>query len=157
MRELPSIRFASQDEYDLLGEVMYDAVRHGPSDYTEEQRQAWVPEPRSGTEWHNRLRNQSVFVAVDVDTILGFMSLKDYCYIDLAYIRPAHQGSGLFRRLLNEITKLARRSNAPRIWVHASLMAQPAFGALGFRIVQEEVVELGGQSLHRYEMEKSLC
>jgi putative acetyltransferase len=136
---------------------MYDAVRHGRSDYSEEQRQAWVPDPRSDVDWHNRLLKQQVLVAVNATTIAGFMSLADNGYIDLAYIRPTNQSTGIFRRLFNEVEELAMRLKAKRLWVHASLMAQPAFTAMGFSIVREEVVELGGQSFQRYEMEKTLC
>lgn len=152
-----SIRLATVKDYDLLGEVMYDAVRHGRSDYSEEQRQAWVPEPRSGVDWHNRLLTQKVLVADNMTTIVGFMSLAENGYIDFAYIRPATQSTGLFRRLFNEVEELAMQLSEKRLWVHASLMAQPAFTAMGFSIVREEVVELGGQSFQRYEMEKVLC
>lgn len=152
----PAIRLATVNDYDLLGEVMYDAVRHGRSDYSEKQRQAWVPSPQQGNDWHKRLSHQKVLVADELATIAGFMSLADADYIDLAYIRPARQGTGLFRRLFIEVERLAINSNARRLWVHASLMAQPAFTSMGFRVVRDEVVEVRGQSLPRYVMEKVL-
>ena len=98
-----------------------------------------------------------VLVADNMTTIVGFMSLAENGYIDFAYIRPATQSTGLFRRLFNEVEELAMQLSEKRLWVHASLMAQPAFTAMGFSIVREEVVELGGQSFQRYEMEKVLC
>ena len=38
-------------DHEALGEVMYAAVRNGPSRYTPAQQVAWVPEPRRGTAW----------------------------------------------------------------------------------------------------------
>jgi len=43
-----------------------------------------------------------------------------------------------------------------RIWVHASLMAAPAFDAMGFKRLKRERVQLGDQHLERFEMEKRL-
>lgn len=74
------------------------------------------------------------------------MSLASYGYIDCAFIRPSAQGTGVFRRLYESIEVLARRNNETRLWVHASLMAQPAFGAMGFVITKRETVQVGDRS-----------
>lgn len=150
------IRLATAADYTQLGELMYEAVRHSASPYTEAQRQAWMPEPRSGAEWDARLAPQTVLVATQGEEIVGFMSLAAEGYIDFAYIRPAAQGQGIFRRLYDEIEALAREQGEPRLWVHASLMAQPAFAAMGFVITQPETVAVRGQSLDRFAMEKLL-
>jgi len=151
-----SIRLATPADYDVLGQVMYDAVRRGPSAYSPEQRKAWAPQPRTGADWYGRLRTQTVFVAEDDDTIVGFMSLADGGYIDLAFVRPDSQGTGLFRRLFEELLTFAQNSDVKRLRVHASLTAQPAFSAMGFHIVREETVERGGQLFSRFEMDKAL-
>jgi len=39
-----SIRPAVPQDYDYLGEIMFEAVRDGAPQYTEAQRLAWVPE-----------------------------------------------------------------------------------------------------------------
>jgi putative acetyltransferase len=135
---------------------MYDAVRTGRSLYSDRQREAWVPVPRSGSAWNDRLRAQDVALATIGDSILGFMSLTPGGYIDFAHIRPAAQGSGLFRELFDRIVERARVRGQTRLWVHASLMAEPAFGALGFRVVRRERVPLGGEQFDRCEMEKIL-
>jgi len=148
------IRPATVADYDALAAVMFDAVRHGPSAYTGEQRQAWVPQPRSGVDWVERLSSQSIFAAANSSEVVGFMSLADAGYIDFAYIRPSAQGTGVFRRLYESIEKLSQQNGETRLWVHASLMAQPAFAAMGFAITKKEVVQIGDQSLDRFEMEK---
>lgn len=151
-----NIRTAAHSDYDDLADVMFDAARNGPSKYTDRQRQAWVPSVRSGQQWEERLAAQTIVVASSSTTIFGFMSLAADSYIDFAYIRPAAQGTGIFRRLYESIEKLARDRGEQRLWVHASLMAERAFTAMGFSITKDETVNIGDQSLRRFEMEKRL-
>ena len=146
-------RWATASDYDLLGEVIFDAVRNGPSLYNEAQRSAWVDAPRSGPEWHQRVAAQSIAVAESGGAIAGLMSLTDDGYLDFAFIRPAYRGTGMFRKLYSMILDLARERDQPRILVHASLMAQPAFSAMGFKVTKEESVHLNGQYLDRFEMQ----
>lgn len=84
------------------------------------------------------------------------MSLERSGYIDFAYIRPEAQGTCLFRRLFAMIEELALAQNKPRLWTHASLMAQPAFAAVGFAAVEHQIVTMGDESLARAMMEKRL-
>ncbi|MEM9618202.1 MAG: GNAT family N-acetyltransferase [Pseudomonadota bacterium] len=149
-------RWATRADYVGLGEVMFDAVRNGPSRYNEAQRAAWTPAPRTGDEWNARLDGQAVAVIEVNDTIIGFMSLAPKGYVDFAYIRPAWQGKGVFRCLYQEIEARAIQSGETRLWTHASLMAEPAFSAIGFTIVRKEQVPLGGEMFARFEMEKAL-
>jgi putative acetyltransferase len=151
-----TIRHAVTDDYPAIADVMFDAVRNGRSAYSEKQRRAWVPELRVGTDWIERLNSQSIFVAENSTRVVGFMSLAASGYIDFAYVRPAAQGSGVFRHLYEAIENLAIQAGDRRLWVHASLNAQPAFTAMGFDITQKETVEVGGESLERFEMEKHL-
>ncbi|WP_373475009.1 hypothetical protein [Sphingorhabdus sp.] len=52
------------------------------------------------------------------------------------------------------IEEKARSQDEPRLWTHASLMAQPAFAALGFTVIEHQVVQIGDQHLDRAIMEK---
>ena len=139
-----------------LADVMFDAVRNGPSKYTQAQRAAWVPERRRGAEWETRLAAKDIAIGRDATRILGFMSIEDGGYIDFAFIRPEAQGSGLFRRLFDMVQERTRANAEPRLWVHASLMAQPAFAAVGFSVVEHQIVQIGDQDLKRAMMEKPL-
>jgi putative acetyltransferase len=84
------------------------------------------------------------------------MSIERGGYIDFAFIRPEAQGSGLFRRLFDMVQERARAADEPRLWVHASLMAQPAFAAVGFSVVEHQIVQIGDQDFQRAMMEKPL-
>jgi putative acetyltransferase len=149
-------RWASVSDYDVLGEVIFDAVRNGPSLYTEAQRRAWVEVPRNGAEWRQRVAAQSIALAETGGGIVGLMSLTKDGYLDFAFIRPAHQGTGIFRKLYSMIFELAREQKQSRILVHASLMAQPAFSAMGFAITKKESVQINEQYLDRFEMQIAL-
>lgn len=143
-------------DYAELADVIFDAVRNGPSKYTEAQRAAWMPVRRSFPEWDARLAAKDIVLARDRDRITGFMSIERGGYIDFAFIRPEAQGSGLFRRLFELVEAHARDAHETRIWVHASLMAQPAFAAVGFSVVQHQIVQIGDQIFQRAMMEKPL-
>jgi putative acetyltransferase len=149
-------RWATAADTDLLADIMFDAVRNGDSLYTEEQRAAWVPAPRSGSEWSERLQGQDIILAEQDGRGVGFVSLADGGYVDFAYIRSQAQHTGLFRQLLTHIVNRAIEKGEPLLWTHASLMAEPAFEKLGFSIRKRERVHIGNQSFDRCEMEKSL-
>lgn len=150
------IRSAVPADMPELGQVFYAAVRQGHSPYNEAQRAAWVSEPPEGTAWADRLAALHMIVAQDAKEIAGFMSVEPGGYIDLAFIRPQHQGTGLFRALYDRVERWARARNEPRLWTHASLMAQPAFQAMGFLVTHHETVQRHGQDLTRAKMEKAL-
>lgn len=156
MKRSHTLSWATHADYDELSGVIFDAVRNGPSKYSEAQRAAWVPVRRSGEEWGTRLDRQAIAVARDETRVTGFMSLDKGGYIDFAYIRPDAQGTGLFRRLFAQIEAQARVNYDPRLWTHASLMAEPAFAAVGFTVIERQVVQIGTENFERAMMEKSL-
>ena len=156
MRKTLPFSWATPTDAAELADVMFDAVRNGPSKYTDAQRAAWVPERRRGVEWESRLAAKDIAVGRDGGRIIGFMSIEGGGYIDFAFIRPDAQGSGLFRRLFELVEARARAANEPRLWVHASLMAQPAFAAVGFSVVEHQNVQIGDQIFQRAMMEKPL-
>jgi putative acetyltransferase len=157
MMSAMKIRLATVAEYGELGRLMFEAVHVEPSPYTEAQRRAWAPVPRQGVDWAKRLAAQTIFVGERDGALLGFMSLAPKGYVDFAYIRAQARGSGLFSQLFDEIERTAQERGEARLWVHASLAAEPAFSRKGFGITREEVVEIAGEQLRRFEMEKSLA
>ncbi|MEM7261436.1 MAG: GNAT family N-acetyltransferase [Planctomycetota bacterium] len=150
------IRRATVADDAAPAEIMFAAIHESDSGYTTDQRRAWAPERRSGSEWSERLAGQTVFVAEAGGVAVGFMSVASDGYVDLAYVRSRYQGRGLFRRLYRRVEDEAVREWVPRLWVHASTSAEPAFRAVGFSVVHRESVEVRGQRLDRFEMEKRL-
>lgn len=138
---------------DLLGRIMFDAIHHGSPLYTPAERRAWLPRPNAGSAWTARLAAQRVWVGCLDGTVQGFITLDDG-YVDLAFVAAPAQGRGLFTALYRV---LEGASDAQRLWTHASLTAQPAFLAMGFRVICHETVARGGQTLRRAKMEKVLA
>ncbi len=135
---------------------MFEAVQHGAPEYTLLQRGAWMSEPRTGADWYERLIHQTVFVAEEANTILGFMGLDDD-YIDLAFVHPQARRRGIFRQLYHEIELVAFGNDLNRIWTHSSLTAQAAFSAFGFTVIHRETVIVRNVELDRFELEKDLA
>lgn len=151
-----STRWAERGDYAVLGEIRFDAVRRGPSAYTEAQRAAWVPTPREGPAWTERLAAQDVILVEKLGAAVGFMSLTGDGYVDFAYLRPAARGQGLFRLMLQRIEERARERGIACLRSHVSLNAEDAFTALGFVVRKREEVSIGSERFARSEMRKLL-
>jgi putative acetyltransferase len=147
---------ATDKDFATLAEIMFLAVRRGRSPYTERQRAAWLPKAKHGPEWKSRLESQIIFLAKWNQKPIGFMSLTEAGYVDLAFILPEGRGKGVFRQLHESVETQARKNHLQRLWTHGSLMARPAFEAVGYRAVKEEAVQVENESLTRFEMEKHL-
>ena len=150
------MRWAVEQDYDQLLQLMANAIEADPSPYTLEQRRAWRSRLLTGSSWNDRLRDQAVLLAEDADGPLGFMSLKPDGYIDLAYIRSKGRGRGLFRALYTQIENRAREDGLTLLSTHASLAAEGPFRSMGFSIGDWETVTINGENLRRAAMEKRL-
>ena len=82
------------------------------------------------------------------------MSLRSDGDIDCAFIRRGSQRTGMFRKLFSEIENETSRQGISRLWVHASLIAQPAFLAVGFDTLTHEVMHIRGCVFERAGMRK---
>lgn len=150
------IRTMQTGEAEALGQVMWDAIHTGRSRYDAAQRTAWLPAPPRGARWSAKLSAQDVWVAQGPGGPIGFITLAQAGYVDLAYVSAQAQGAGIFGDLYTALEATARKRGLHRLWTHASLMAQPAFAARGFHVLRHETAQRSGQSLARAEMEKML-
>lgn len=149
------IRIATLADHPALSTLMFAAIQANQH-YTPQQRNAWQSEPKRVDQWPDRLHNQVVYLAWESEVPVGFLSLRDDGYLDLAFVAPEQQGRGVFRQLYQHLEN-ENRPRHPYLWTHASLAARPAFEAVGFSVVQEESVATGGQVLRRFEMRKELA
>lgn len=150
------LRDAVSTDYDPLGDLMFDAIHNGPSQYSKAQSKAWLDAPKQGSAWAERMSQKQVILAEADGQPAGFMTLEEGGYIDFAYIKPEAQGKGLFRTLFDEVARRAQANGERQLSTHASLMAQPAFAAMGFQIDHHETVEKDGEQLARAQMSKRL-
>ncbi len=150
-----AIRHAQNRDFQELAKITYAAVHGGYTLYTAEQRSAWMPDIPNLEVWGNRLSSQIVLLA-ERDQILGYLSMTQQGYIDLAFVAPGFQGQGVFGLIYTEIEAIAMRHGLTYLSVNASLMAQRAFSKVGYLTENEEIVELRGQKLRRFKMGKRL-
>jgi len=149
------LREAINEDYDVSGRVMFDAIHAGASVYSEAQRRAWLDAAPQGERWAVKLSGQRVFLAERDGAVIGFMTLAGD-YLDLAFVATKSQGQGVFRALYAQVELQARTQGETRLHAHASLMARPAFEAVGFYVIRSERVARAGEYLDRLEMEKTL-
>lgn len=150
------LRWATHDDYDALGRLMFEAIHAEPSPYSAAERRAWRSEPYAGSDWTVRLSAQRVLIAEDTDGSVGFLTLRTDGYIDLGYILLRGRGHGWFRKLHDRLERQARTDGLERLFTHASLAAERPFVAMGYSVTEREAVELNGEQLRRVAMEKVL-
>jgi putative acetyltransferase len=150
------MRWAELKDYDVLGQLMFDAIHSDPSPYSAAERSAWRDAPYAGRDWHARLARKRVLIAEEDGTSVGFLTIESGGYIDLGYILPRARGRGWFRQLFDKIEQEAHTRGETRLHTHASLAAEGPFKSVGFHVTERETVALNGQELRRAAMEKAL-
>ncbi|WP_299925837.1 GNAT family N-acetyltransferase [uncultured Pelagimonas sp.] len=151
-----SYRWATAEDYEILGEIMFAAIHAEPSPYTPAQRLAWCPKPPSGADWMAKLASQQVAVVEIDQKLVGMMTLEETGYLDLAFLLPQARGQGHLAKLFEMIKDRVRDYKLDKITTHASLAAQSPFTALGFHTLHRESVQRNGETLQRAEMRLEL-
>ena len=144
-------------EADQLGAVFFAAVHDGAAGfYDADQRRAWAPEAPAGADWAARLTAQQTVVARVAGKPVGFMTLDAQGYIDLAFVAPGHQRTGIGGRLYARIEALARDAGIERLHAQASYLVRGLFEQQGWRVLREQQVYRAGVTLTNFVMEKGL-
>ena len=137
--------------------VLYSSVRQvGRRDYTREQVAAWAPDE---VDWEARARrhgSRPTWVAESAARVVGFADLEPSGHIDFLYVHADHQGRGVATALLLTIERTAREGGIERLFAEASLTARPFFERRGFHVTAEQRVEIRGQKLTNFRMERFL-
>tara|TARA_R110000868_G_scaffold57591_10_gene177915 strand:- start:11862 stop:12365 length:504 start_codon:yes stop_codon:yes gene_type:complete len=152
------LRFGVREDIAALTGVFYRAVREGAGpEYSAEQRAAWAPAPPEIEAWDKRLTPQKVFVAELASTVIGFMTLRQDGYIDLAFVDPDHIGEGVAQALYDWLERYAREQGMERLYSDASARARILFERQGWTVEAEQRPVLGGVAMSNYRMSKSLA
>ncbi|MEE4210297.1 MAG: GNAT family N-acetyltransferase [Parvularcula sp.] len=154
--EALDVRPAKQTEWEELRQIVHDAVADERSAYDAVQTAAWAAHVPDADEWTKRIENQTVIVATRSSNVVGFMTLKGDGLLDLAFIHPQHQRTGVFRSLYKAIVAAARDQGIERLETKASLNACQPFRAMGFDIIEREKATLDGVTLERFRMQQRL-
>lgn len=152
-----TVRALRQEDAPQLAEIFFEAVQLGTRNfYDEAQRRAWggdAPEPEV---WARKLEGVTGFVAEADDRPVGFMTIDETGYLDLAFVRPGFAGQGIGRLLYAAVEEKAQALGALHLSVQASKAAKPFFEQQGWSVIEEQSVVRHGVTLNNYRMEKHL-
>lgn len=152
-----AIRPCREDDSDTVLDIYNRAVREiACKDYSPAQIAAWAPWDRDTSAFAARLRAKPTFIAEIGDHAAGFADLEPDGHIDLFFVHPEHQRRGVGTALLDFLEALARSHGLDRLYAEVSITARPLFDGRGFAIIAPQLVEIRGQTLRNYKMEKLL-
>lgn len=144
-----TIRLYQENDFAALCSLFLRAIQQTASeDYSPPQIAAWaqVDEAR----WRQKMAQSQVWVALLDQQPVGFITAVDH-YIDLLFVSPAHSRQGIANRLLET---LSAQIPSGTLTVEASITAKPFFEHHGFRVVEQQHVDVRGETLNNYRMEK---
>lgn len=137
-------------------ELFRDTIRRvNVRDYTPEQVRAWAPDEIDPTKWRT-FAGRYAIVAESHDRLVGFADLETDGHLDRFFVHAETQGCGVGRAMLQKLLDEARRLALPRIFAEVSITARPFFERHGFVVLVEQSVEVRGQRLTNYRMERKL-
>ena len=147
-------KFQKGDESDLR-EIFFNTIRNvNIKDYSELQVQAWAPDNYDTSTWYERISSINPFIAILEGEVVGYADIQDDGYIDQFFCHWKHQGKGIGKSLMQKLMEAGQRSCCERFYTHASITAKPFFEHFGFKVVEQQQVEIRGQILINYVMEK---
>ena len=149
-------RFRTFDA-DQIARLFHDTVREiNLDDYSQEQVRAWAPDNLYFRDWAEICSNRLTFVADDDGVIAGFAELEEDGHIDCFYCHKDYQRMGAGRRLYRALERKAVELGLSNLYTEASITAKPFFQSRGFTVIREQLVEIRGQRLTHFLMEKTL-
>jgi len=150
-----SVRPYRADDLDAVIGIFLEAIRRSAAkDYGQGEIEAWAQVDRQA--WALARLSRPTWVAAVGQDPAGFTDLKPHGHLDMMYVHPAHQRMGVASVLLERVETAAREQGLSRIFTEASITARPFFQRRGFRLLSAQVVELRGQRLANFKMEKLL-
>jgi putative acetyltransferase len=146
--------FKAEDLQDVI-KLFKEAVSAiNKRDYSPEQISTWID--IDFTRWHEKLINHITFVAEIDSVIVGFADISREGYLDHMYIHKDYQARFASLHLLRAVEKAARELGLSKIFTDCSITAKIPAERVGFKIVEERVVERKGVQFVVYRMEKKL-
>lgn len=140
-----------------LHRIFFDTVRTiNIRDYNQAQVEAWAPSDSDLSKWEARIESIKPYFATVNGEIAGFADLQVDGYIDMFFCRADMQGMGVGRALMSRLIEEAQSRNIAVLYSNVSITARPFFEKFGFAILNPQEVQVGGQILLNYKMERAL-
>ncbi|WP_260601208.1 GNAT family N-acetyltransferase [Vibrio cholerae] len=135
--------------------MFYHTVRNvNLRDYSQAQVEAWAPDDFSSEIWQRKMNLLSPFVAEIDGKIVGYSDLQENGLIDHFFCHHEHQGRGVGRQLMEHVLRMGKLQGITRFYSEVSITARPFYERFGFKVTQEQTIEVRGQKLCNFVMEK---
>ncbi|MCP3941451.1 MAG: GNAT family N-acetyltransferase [Desulfobacteraceae bacterium] len=151
------IRNYRDGDHKALWLIFFNTIRNiNVCDYNQEQVEAWAPSEYNETKWLTRMNGINPFVAEIENNIVGYADIQNDGYIDHFFCHHDWQGKGVGSLLMGEIHNKANSQKIERLYSEVSVTARPFFLKKDFKVVQKQQVNINGQALTNFFMEKHL-
>ncbi|RPJ77510.1 MAG: GNAT family N-acetyltransferase [Alphaproteobacteria bacterium] len=152
-----TIRLYKPDDCKEISKLFYDTVHTvNFKDYSSAQLDLWAPKEIDMDMWDKSLSNSHTVVVESNSVIIGFGSLDDTGCFDRLFVHKDFQGQGVATIIANELEKHAQQNDIVIVTTEASITAKPFFEKLGYQVIKQQSIELKGQTLTNFLMEKHL-
>lgn len=152
-----NIRNFRDEDSPHLHQLFFNTIRQvNRRDYTEAQVLAWASDEIDETYWLPRMQGLQPYVAEIENQIVGYTDLQDDGLIDHFFCHSDYQGKGVGKALMQHVFAEAQQRNINTLHSHVSITAQPFYSHMGFEVIEQQHMEIHGQTLINFLMEKSL-
>ncbi len=148
--------FAIADEQALWALFRQSVHQVNKADYTPAQLLAWAPDDDNPQWFYQRIRDIKPYVLEMIGEIVAYADLQPDGVIDQFFCHPDWVGQGLGQRLFAYLQERASERGLTRLSADVSITARPFFERLGFVVLEEQEVELRGQRLINFKMQRVL-
>ncbi|MEZ9061118.1 GNAT family N-acetyltransferase [Vibrio sp. 10N.247.311.49] len=149
------IRNYQANDDKALWEIFFHTVRNvNVRDYSQQQVEAWAPSSFDFALWKKRMNGLQPFVAELDGCVVGYTDLQPSGLIDHFFCHHEYQGKGVGKALMEHVFTVGRVRGISRYFSEVSITARPFYEHLGFKVVNEQEVEMRGVKLTNYVMEK---
>ncbi len=149
------IRKYEESDASELRAIFYNTIRNvNIRDYTQAQVEAWAPDTFDPKNWHCKMKLLSPFVAEIGGKIVGYSDLQESGLIDHFFCHCDHQGKGIGRSLMKYVLDVGKSKGITNFHSEVSITARPFYERFGFTVVKEQIIEIRGQKLKNFLMEK---
>ncbi len=152
---LITIRNYTESDAQALWAIQFHTIRNvNIRDYSQAQVEAWAPDVFDDSIWRTRMTGLNPFVAVIDKIIVGYTDLQPSGLIDHFFCHHEYQGQGVGKALMNHVLCIGVQREITRFHSEVSITARPFYQHFGFKLAQEQEVEIRGQKLTNFVMEK---
>jgi putative acetyltransferase len=152
------IRPYRESDFATVVLLFTESVRHLACEhYDATQLAAWAPRPADLNSWAVRLAGLRTLLAEVNMNVAGFISYERNGHIDLLYVSPLHSRQGIAPALYRDAEAALYSEGISDFVTEASKTARPFFERHGFRVTEEQNVELCGVAFQRYVMRKAIA